>query len=119
MKPYRSTKYIKWIKDDFCIQCGCCAKDPHHIIGHGQGGMSATASDLFAVPMCRTHHMLLHHDRVVWEEEHGNQWCYVVSTLKRAIDLGVIDKDLVISEIYSQVLNQDDKEFLLNQLKGV
>ncbi|MDK2548025.1 DUF968 domain-containing protein, partial [Escherichia coli] len=36
--------------------------DPHHLIGHGQGGMGTKAHDLFVLPLCRKHHDELHVD---------------------------------------------------------
>lgn len=38
------------------------ADDPHHLIGHGQGGMGTKAHDLFVLPLCRKHHDKLHAD---------------------------------------------------------
>lgn len=49
------------------------ANDPHHLIGHGQGGMGTKAHDLFVIPLCRAHHDALHADTVAFEEKHGSQ----------------------------------------------
>ncbi|EFD7796149.1 DUF968 domain-containing protein, partial [Escherichia coli] len=32
-------KYTSWVKTQPCACCGQPADDPHHLIGHGQGGM--------------------------------------------------------------------------------
>ncbi|EFK1166101.1 DUF968 domain-containing protein, partial [Escherichia coli] len=32
-------KYTHWVKTQPCACCGKPADDPHHLIGHGQGGM--------------------------------------------------------------------------------
>ncbi|WP_333780296.1 DUF968 domain-containing protein, partial [Escherichia coli] len=55
-------KYTRWVKTQPCACCGKPADDPHHLIGHGQGGMSTKAHDLFVLPLCRKHHDELHAD---------------------------------------------------------
>lgn len=56
-------KYTRWVKTQPCACCGKPADDPHHLIGHGQGGMGTKAHDLFVLPLCRKHHDELHADR--------------------------------------------------------
>ncbi|ELX9562330.1 DUF968 domain-containing protein [Escherichia coli] len=53
-------KYTRWVKTQPCACCGKPADDPHHLIGHGQGGMGTKAHDLFVLPLCRKHHDELH-----------------------------------------------------------
>ncbi|HBD1141233.1 TPA: phage tail tape measure protein [Escherichia coli] len=55
-------KYTRWVKTQPCACCGKPADDPHHLIGHGQGGMGTKAHDLFVLPLCRKHHDELHAD---------------------------------------------------------
>lgn len=55
-------KYTRWVKTQPCACCGMPADDPHHLIGHGQGGMGTKAHDLFVLPLCRKHHNELHTD---------------------------------------------------------
>ena len=57
-------KYTRWVKTQPCACCGKPADDPHHLIGHGQGGMGTKAHDLFVLPLCRKHHDELHAD--IW-----------------------------------------------------
>ncbi|MGQ7123321.1 DUF968 domain-containing protein, partial [Escherichia sp. HC-CC4] len=42
LKPKRrrweSEKYTRWVKTQPCVCCKKQADDPHHLIGHGQGG---------------------------------------------------------------------------------
>ncbi|WP_033561150.1 DUF968 domain-containing protein, partial [Escherichia coli] len=57
-------KYTRWVKTQPCACCGKPADDPHHLIGHGQGGMGTKAHDLFVLPLCRKHHDELHADTV-------------------------------------------------------
>ncbi len=52
-------KYTRWVKTQPCACCGKPADDPHHLIGHGQGGMG-TEHDIFTLPLCREHHDELH-----------------------------------------------------------
>ncbi|CAI1880921.1 DUF968 domain-containing protein [Serratia fonticola] len=66
-------KYLQWVKSQPCVCCGARADDPHHIIGHGQGGMGTKAHDLLTIPLCRLHHDDLHRDMSRWEAEHGSQ----------------------------------------------
>lgn len=55
------------VKTQPCCVCGQQADDPHHIIGHGMGGMGTKAHDLFTIPLCRQHHDELHHDPKLWK----------------------------------------------------
>ncbi|WP_338629833.1 DUF968 domain-containing protein [Yersinia enterocolitica] len=70
---WENKKWLKWVKSQQCCGCGSSADDPHHIIGHGQGGMGTKAHDLFTIPLCRLCHDALHADMRVWEAEHGSQ----------------------------------------------
>ncbi|AVJ17194.1 hypothetical protein CLM71_08645 [Serratia sp. MYb239] len=70
---WESKPYLKWVKSQPCAACGGTADDPHHIIGHGQGGMATKAHDLFTIPLCRKHHDYLHRDMSRFEEEYGSQ----------------------------------------------
>ncbi|MGK3445762.1 DUF968 domain-containing protein, partial [Escherichia coli] len=53
-KPQREEMpvYTRWVKTQKCMTCGNQADDPHHIIGHGLGGMGTKADDLFVIPLC-------------------------------------------------------------------
>ncbi|WP_123007599.1 DUF968 domain-containing protein, partial [Escherichia coli] len=55
-------KYTRWVKTQPCACCGKPADDPHHLIGHGQGGMGTKSHDIFTLPLCREHHNELHAD---------------------------------------------------------
>ncbi|KUX44924.1 DUF968 domain-containing protein, partial [Escherichia coli] len=61
-KPQREEMpvYTRWVKTQKCMTCGNQADDPHHIIGHGLGGMGTKADDLFVIPLCRKCHNELH-----------------------------------------------------------
>lgn len=91
-KRYRweSAKWLKWVKSQQCCGCGGSADDPHHIIGHGQGGMGTKAHDLFTIPLCRACHYALHADMRVWEAEHGSQIELWFHFMDRSISIGAM-----------------------------
>ena len=65
--------WTRWVKSQVCVCCNKQADDPHHLIGHGQGGMGTKAHDLFVLPLCRAHHDELHADTVAFEQKYGSQ----------------------------------------------
>ncbi len=85
-------KYTRWVKTQPCACCGKPADDPHHLIGHGQGGMGTKAHDLFVLPLCRKHHDELHADTVAFEEMYGSQLELIFRFIDRALAIGVLRK---------------------------
>ncbi|EDU4818676.1 DUF968 domain-containing protein, partial [Salmonella enterica subsp. enterica serovar 4,[5],12:i:-] len=83
-------RYTRWVKSQPCACCGKQADDPHHLIGHGQGGMGTKAHDLFVLPLCRTHHNELHADTVAFEEKYGSQLELIFRFIDRALAIGVL-----------------------------
>lgn len=92
-KRWESEKYTRWVKSQTCACCGIQADDPHHIIGHGQGGIGTKAHDLFVIPLCRAHHDELHRDMRAFEAKHGSQIELLFRFLDHAIAVGVIGTD--------------------------
>lgn len=94
LKPKRirwqCEKYTRWVKCQPCVCCGAQADDPHHLIGHSQGGMATKAHDIFTFPLCRQHHDQLHRDPRSWEAQHGSQVRHVLRTIDKAFALGVL-----------------------------
>lgn len=88
MRRWENTKWLQWVKTQPCCVCGQQADDPHHIIGHGMGGMGTKAHDLFTIPLCRIHHDELHRDPKQWEATHGNQLELLFSFLNRSLGIG-------------------------------
>ncbi|MGL5238839.1 MAG: DUF968 domain-containing protein [Plesiomonas shigelloides] len=84
-------KYTQWVKKQPCVCCGAQADDPHHLIGHGQGGTATKAHDMFTFPLCRQHHDELHRDPRAWARQYGSQRAHVIRTLDKALALGVIE----------------------------
>ncbi|MGT6329409.1 DUF968 domain-containing protein [Escherichia coli] len=82
--------YTRWVKTQPCACCGKPADDPHHLIGHGQGGMGTKAHDLFVLPLCRKHHDELHADTVAFEEKYGSQLELIFRFIDRALAIGVL-----------------------------
>ncbi|EIQ4656878.1 TPA: DUF968 domain-containing protein [Escherichia coli] len=83
-------KYTHWVKSQPCACCGKPADDPHHLIGHGQGGMGTKAHDLFVLPLCRKHHDDVHADTVAFEEKYGSQLELIFRFIDRALATGVL-----------------------------
>ncbi|WP_317180066.1 DUF968 domain-containing protein [Lelliottia amnigena] len=83
-------KYTRWVKAQPCVCCNQQADDPHHLIGHGQGGMGTKAHDLFVIPLCREHHDELHADPVAFEAKYGDQLVLLFRFLDRALAIGVL-----------------------------
>ncbi len=83
-------KYTRWVKTQPCACCGKPADDPHHLIGHGQGGMGTKAHDLFVLPLCRKHHDELHADTVAFEEMYGSQLELIFRFIDHALAIGVL-----------------------------
>ncbi|ELW7140686.1 DUF968 domain-containing protein [Escherichia coli] len=91
-KPQREEMpvYTRWVKTQKCMTCGNQADDPHHIIGHGQGGMGTKSHDIFTLPLCREHHNELHADPLAFEEKHGSQIDLIFRFLDHAFATGVL-----------------------------
>lgn len=94
LRPKRTraedSKYTRWVKTRPCVVCGARADDPHHIIGHGQGGMATKAHDFFTIPLCRKHHDALHENMTAWEAEHGSQVELLFEFLDFSFGIGAI-----------------------------
>ncbi|HAZ3166493.1 TPA: DUF968 domain-containing protein [Escherichia coli] len=91
-KPQREEMpvYTRWVKTQKCMTCGNQADDPHHIIGHGLGGMGTKADDLFVIPLCRKCHNELHAGVKDFEEKHGSQLLLLIRFLMYARNSGVL-----------------------------
>ncbi|WP_086869633.1 DUF968 domain-containing protein [Kosakonia pseudosacchari] len=89
-RRWENEKYTRWVKAQQCMCCNNPADDPHHLIGHGNGGMGTKAHDLFVIPLCRAHHDALHADTVAFEEKYGSQLVLLFRFLDRALSIGVL-----------------------------
>ena len=89
-RRWEKEKYTRWVKKQQCMCCSNPADDPHHLIGHGQGGMGTKAHDLFVIPLCREHHDELHASPVAFEAKYGDQLVLLFRFLDRALAIGVL-----------------------------
>ena len=81
-------KYLQWIREQDCMMCGTTPCDPHHIKGRGNfSGVGMKAPDLLVMPLCRRCHGDMHSNPSLWED----QWEYIVRTLLRASQEGIIN----------------------------
>ena len=56
MKPYRSARYLAWIRT---LSCVVCQTDKYIEAAHtGPHGMNQKAPDTSAIPLCGKHHQL-------------------------------------------------------------
>ena len=91
VKPFRSRKYLDWVKQQPCVLCGAPADDPHHIISvGGMSGMGMTAPDSMVIPVCRQHHDEIHRTPELWPQ----QWEWIARTLDRALAEGALEVGL-------------------------
>ncbi len=93
VNPWRSKKYLAWVKSQYCCETMQQADDAHHVIGVLGGGMGTKPHDLFTMPLARNIHTELHSYGVEqWENMHStNQAEQVLRTLNNAINNGVIE----------------------------
>ncbi len=89
-RRWENPTYTRWVKAQRCACCNNPADDPHHVIGHGQGGMGTKAHDLFVIPLCRAHHDELHRDPVAFEAKYGSQLTLLFRFLDHALAIGVL-----------------------------
>lgn len=59
MKPWKSEKYLKWVRNRPCAVCGNPESEPHHL-RLGFAGIGQKSSDCLCVPLCRVHHDEFH-----------------------------------------------------------
>lgn len=94
VQPWRSRKYLDWVKSLPCCVCGRPADDPHHINRAGKG-MGTKQADCFVIPLCREHHDEI--ERVgskSWEGRYGEQRDHALMTIAQAVHDGVLDVQL-------------------------
>ncbi len=89
-RRWENPTYTRWVKAQRCACCNNPADDPHHIIGHGQGGMGTKAHDLFVIPLCRAHHDELHRDPVAFEAKYGSQTELLFRFIDYALAIGAL-----------------------------
>lgn len=88
--PWRSTKYLEFIREQDCSNCGQPAHvagiDAHHINGRGLGkGMGSKISDIFCIPVCRVCHLILHGN-----QNEIDQTRIALKMIEKAVQEGVL-----------------------------
>lgn len=89
-KPWRSKRYLTWIRTLPCACCGATPSDAHHIIGYG-GTMGGKPSDLFCMPLCRIHHQMVHENRSQFLIA---QVKWLMQTLDLAMEIGKLERGI-------------------------
>ena len=90
--PWRSKKYLAWVKTLPCCLCGCPSDDPHHVKGIGNlSGAGLKASDIYTMPLCRRCHNRIHDPKTDEDQSAANdQFYYICRTVERAVKEGIL-----------------------------
>jgi hypothetical protein len=69
-RRYRDREHLKFVSSQACLLCGRRPSDAHHLRFAQPRALGRRVSDEFAVPLCRTHHRVLHSrgDEAAWWE---------------------------------------------------
>jgi hypothetical protein len=73
-KPWRSEKYLDFVREQDCVHCGKPAHidgiDAHHINGQRIGkAYGDKISDCFCIPLCRGCHNQVHANKSIVEQQ--------------------------------------------------
>jgi hypothetical protein len=70
-RRYRDRGHLEYVSSQPCLLCGRRPSDAHHLRFAQPRALGRRVSDEFAVPLCRTHHRILHTrgDEAGWWEE--------------------------------------------------
>jgi hypothetical protein len=84
-KPYRSEKYLSFVRSRPCVYCMSKNTQAHHIRGVGHlGGMGLKAPDWAAYPVCPVCHEEVQKDPSLWPD----QFEWALKTVGEAIQEG-------------------------------
>jgi hypothetical protein len=69
-RRYRDRAHLEYVSSQPCLLCGRRPSDAHHLRFAQPRALGRRVSDEFAVPLCRTHHRVLHArgDEAAWWE---------------------------------------------------
>src|SRR6185295_6332148 len=72
-KRYRNKDHLRWVAKQPCLICGRKPSDPHHLRFTQPRALGRKVSDEFVVPLCRTHHRLVHRvgNEAAWWKDAG------------------------------------------------
>src|SRR5450631_2674770 len=67
-RRYRDPAHLEFVSSQPCLLCGRRPSDAHHLRFAQPRALGRRVSDEFAVPLCRTHHRVLHNrgDEAEW-----------------------------------------------------
>jgi len=70
-KPYRSKKYLEWIRQRNCLIKGWGSSIAHHVRMGAGAGMGQKPSDYWTLPLSTDEHHKLHHmgEKAYWQEQ--------------------------------------------------
>jgi len=70
-RRYRDRAHLEFVSSQPCLLCGRRPSDAHHLRFAQPRALGRRVSDEFAVPLCRTHHRVLHNrgDEAAWWNE--------------------------------------------------
>lgn len=90
VKPWRSPRYLEWVRSRPCSHCRTPApSEAHHIIGIAGGQVGSKAGDQLAVPLCTRCHRNLHNGQIHIDAQIG----WLVRTLDAAFHHGVLTEE--------------------------
>ena len=89
-------KYVKWIKEQFCVISHQEATI-HHLINYGTSGSSMKSDDYLSFPLSNHYHTGdegIHRGVNKWEDKWQPQPYYIMATLDKALNECIIGLDL-------------------------
>jgi len=91
-KRWRSEKYLNWIRQQPCMNCGNSTSEPHHIKGFGNfSGAGLKAPDFLTMPLCGNCHRLIHlfwFNNDVFPSDIQSEWA--LKTITKAVEQGIL-----------------------------
>ncbi|MFP4104837.1 MAG: DUF968 domain-containing protein [Phycisphaerae bacterium] len=91
IKPYRSKRYLDWVRDRPCVHCRRPPpSEAHHVIGLAGGSMGGKAGDQLAVPLCTECHRRLHDGQMPLD----SQTVWLIRTLEAAFHHGALQEGI-------------------------
>jgi hypothetical protein len=72
-RRYRDRAHLEFVSTQPCLVCGRRPSDAHHLRFAQPRALGRRVSDEYTVPLCRSHHRILHRygDEVAWWEANG------------------------------------------------
>ena len=89
-KTWRSEKYLKFVREQDCVNCGKPANidgmDAHHVTGMNLGkGMGSKISDSHTLPLCRVCHNQVHSNKNLVDQQR-----HALLMIEKALMAGIL-----------------------------